>query len=653
MTKDFVASNQQDEAITTQNTIEKEEDNKDVIVSVPSAPPLLGPAHKENSCTQPSASSMACCTQSSRPPPLSLMNSSAAECGGGVIAITTSSSMVDGEATSISSLPSPSTCNLGPLTVTKKRSRMELQQQPHPPSDGGARLGDQEGGDAKRRGVEKSSQDYNDDTSDHWSSQALQQKSDVLNSTTDPQSQFCRQQEQKEVSQTLSTEQINSLIDKVNIPPCVKQTEIVPTIPKSEGKEWNIPSCAKQSSPIIKNDCSTMGTNTSHTSNSIMAKTHNKTNAEMNGNEVVERKNIINGATSIEYSNAVPIALTSSSSTASTPSISIQSSLLQSSRQTRQKPQSQRTPQAATTTNTMKAKSSSSGRWSRAEHEAFLEGLKIYGREWKKVAQKIPTRTSAQIRSHAQKYFAKLARDEQQQAHMWLNTDGTGNLGSNSVNNPSGLIFENEKFLSPSVLERANKILKDPKGAQQEVEDTLKRLRDRYNELQQKVQEKQDAKLAPTPAGRSMNWENPVNGMNGKETSVLGNKSLVYPDRKPSSKCIQSQKCHTPMDLVSRQQQQQKTLIEKSTTTTNNSFNTENNRQNSTTSTHPRLRNDLLASKELIALHVLGGELFRSASKEDFSSMTTTNQSRHVQHDNNQHDTNSSDEEKKRSREGK
>ena len=48
----------------------------------------------------------------------------------------------------------------------------------------------------------------------------------------------------------------------------------------------------------------------------------------------------------------------------------------------------------------------SSGRWTEAEHRAFLEGLKQCGREWKKVAMRIPTRTSAQIRSHAQKYFA-------------------------------------------------------------------------------------------------------------------------------------------------------------------------------------------------------------------------------------------------------
>ena len=39
------------------------------------------------------------------------------------------------------------------------------------------------------------------------------------------------------------------------------------------------------------------------------------------------------------------------------------------------------------------------GRWTHAEHQAFLDGLRECGREWKKVAMRIPTRTSAQITS--------------------------------------------------------------------------------------------------------------------------------------------------------------------------------------------------------------------------------------------------------------
>jgi len=55
------------------------------------------------------------------------------------------------------------------------------------------------------------------------------------------------------------------------------------------------------------------------------------------------------------------------------------------------------------------APSRASGRWTRAEHEEFLKCLDIYGREWKKVSQRITTRTAAQIRSHAQKYFKKIS----------------------------------------------------------------------------------------------------------------------------------------------------------------------------------------------------------------------------------------------------
>mmetsp|Transcript_19543 Transcript_19543/g.25308 ORF Transcript_19543/g.25308 Transcript_19543/m.25308 type:complete len:309 (+) Transcript_19543:103-1029(+) len=51
------------------------------------------------------------------------------------------------------------------------------------------------------------------------------------------------------------------------------------------------------------------------------------------------------------------------------------------------------------------------GRWSVEEHEEFLRCLRIYGREWKKVSQRITTRTAAQIRSHAQKYFKKLEEE--------------------------------------------------------------------------------------------------------------------------------------------------------------------------------------------------------------------------------------------------
>lgn len=52
----------------------------------------------------------------------------------------------------------------------------------------------------------------------------------------------------------------------------------------------------------------------------------------------------------------------------------------------------------------------STGRWTRQEHELFLEALKKYGKEWKKVASMVKTRTVVQTRTHAQKYFQKVTK---------------------------------------------------------------------------------------------------------------------------------------------------------------------------------------------------------------------------------------------------
>jgi len=139
----------------------------------------------------------------------------------------------------------------------------------------------------------------------------------------------------------------------------------------------------------------------------------------------------------------------------------------------------------------------STGRWTKQEHEAFLAGLKEYGHEWKKVAYKIPTRTPAQIRSHAQKYFAKIARDEQQHAAALAASVQVTNINpipeDNSTDHLTGSSSSDNlmQTFTPAIMERFHKILKDPESAQREVEETLGRLRNRYRELQQTIERKQ------------------------------------------------------------------------------------------------------------------------------------------------------------------
>ena len=55
-----------------------------------------------------------------------------------------------------------------------------------------------------------------------------------------------------------------------------------------------------------------------------------------------------------------------------------------------------------------KSENKNEGRWSKEEHNKFLEGISKYGTNWKKFKILIKTRSTLQIRSHAQKFYFKM-----------------------------------------------------------------------------------------------------------------------------------------------------------------------------------------------------------------------------------------------------
>jgi len=71
------------------------------------------------------------------------------------------------------------------------------------------------------------------------------------------------------------------------------------------------------------------------------------------------------------------------------------------------------------------------GRWTAEEHRLFLQGLEQHGKGWKKIASLIKSRTVVQIRTHAQKYFQKLAKARQNGEEGDVAMEGRG--GATSV----------------------------------------------------------------------------------------------------------------------------------------------------------------------------------------------------------------------------
>jgi SHAQKYF class myb-like DNA-binding protein len=71
----------------------------------------------------------------------------------------------------------------------------------------------------------------------------------------------------------------------------------------------------------------------------------------------------------------------------------------------------------------------STGRWTSDEHDTFLEGLKKYGKEWKRIAGAVKTRTVVQTRTHAQKYFQKLIKGTSGNGDFTMFSDDEGGMG--------------------------------------------------------------------------------------------------------------------------------------------------------------------------------------------------------------------------------
>ena len=73
------------------------------------------------------------------------------------------------------------------------------------------------------------------------------------------------------------------------------------------------------------------------------------------------------------------------------------------------------------------------GRWNQDEHIRFIKGCLLYGNNWKKVKKYVKSRSSAQIRSHAQKYLIKLNKKYR-----------TYDFGKNKFSDDNNNSFDNE-----------------------------------------------------------------------------------------------------------------------------------------------------------------------------------------------------------------
>ena len=75
------------------------------------------------------------------------------------------------------------------------------------------------------------------------------------------------------------------------------------------------------------------------------------------------------------------------------------------------------------------------GRWSDLEHSLFLEGIAKFGKDWRRIARIVGTRTTVQTRSHAQKHFEKIGKEMQALESMASGDLPISNIMKTGANN--------------------------------------------------------------------------------------------------------------------------------------------------------------------------------------------------------------------------
>jgi SHAQKYF class myb-like DNA-binding protein len=118
------------------------------------------------------------------------------------------------------------------------------------------------------------------------------------------------------------------------------------------------------------------------------------------------------------------------------------------------------------------------GHWSKEEHGRFLEGLQKHGKDWKKIVECVGTRSSNQVRSHAQKYFLKLEKKSKSQSvHGQNNSDAyLMYLQTMSYNAYMRFMFEMQKIFSTPFIPET-KPVKIVSGQEDLPEDQKKNIR--------------------------------------------------------------------------------------------------------------------------------------------------------------------------------
>eukprot|EP00331_Platyophrya_macrostoma_P003776 CAMPEP_0176431040 /NCGR_PEP_ID=MMETSP0127-20121128/14592_1 /TAXON_ID=938130 /ORGANISM="Platyophrya macrostoma, Strain WH" /LENGTH=246 /DNA_ID=CAMNT_0017813005 /DNA_START=35 /DNA_END=775 /DNA_ORIENTATION=- len=162
----------------------------------------------------------------------------------------------------------------------------------------------------------------------------------------------------------------------------------------------------------------------------------------------------------------------------------------------------------------------SNGRWTKEEHQRFVEAIKNYGKNWKKVEEFVGTRSGAQIRSHAQKFFLRLEKELKHKQNPLKDGQNGNHLPSARKSSEGSISTQNTQAENQIDLERSEEQLKDNLSMNEASENLTESSAGNKSVFSKKVTGTAKAKISGT--------QSPV------QIEVKESKALVKSQDKPS-----------------------------------------------------------------------------------------------------------------------
>jgi len=126
------------------------------------------------------------------------------------------------------------------------------------------------------------------------------------------------------------------------------------------------------------------------------------------------------------------------------------------------------------------------GRWSPDEHELFLKGLRKHARDWKAVNKFVPSRSLAQIRSHAQNYFKRITHPTSSNPSI----SGAPDEGNAEEERSIDLSIMGGRYEDVAFWRKVERMVKEPEKVEVEVRRLKEELETKRNELERRIRDR-------------------------------------------------------------------------------------------------------------------------------------------------------------------